>query len=973
MKWFGSKRELAATSSTSPVAGPVTASGVGSVAVNAAGGHVGAIQTGANSVIVNMPPETLRPAAQVDAPPGIDNLPVVPGRFVGREHELDRLDTLLSSDAGQVVVSAVHGLGGIGKSSLVAYWAATRPHGHSPILWITADTAPALEQGLAKFAAALQSGLARDLSVEDLTERALQWLASHTGWLLILDNVNDPRDITAVLARALTGRVIVTSRLATGWAPGASTLRVDVLEPEESLRLLIGIITADGSRNCDGGTELCQELGHLPLAVEQAGAYLAQNRFITPREYLHMFAQYPTQMYEQGSVGIGPQRTIARIWRITLDQVATTTPAAADLLHSLAWYAPDDIPLSLCQGLADPLTLGAALGTLAAYGLITPDPDSGTLSIHRLVQAVNRSSDPTDPHRTSEAIERARTRATTTLRAALPDRQDPFTWPVWRALLPHIDAFATHTGPDITSTEILNLTALFLNDQGVSGRAIALHERTLADSERILGVDHPETLSSRNDLANAYQTVGRDEEAVALHERTLADRERVLGVDHPETLISRNDLANAYQTVGRDEEAVALHERTLADSERVLGDDHPATLSSRNNFANAYRVVGRVGEAIALHERTLADRERILGVDHPDTLTSRNNLANAYQTVGRDEEAVALHERTLADRERVLGVDHPETLGSRNNLANAYQTVGRDEEAVALHERTLADSERVLGDDHPATLSSRNNFANAYRVVGRVGEAIALHERTLADRERILGVDHPDTLTSRNNLANAYQTVGRDEEAVALHERTLADRERVLSVDHPDTLTSRNNLANTYQTVGRNSEAVALHERTLADSERVRGDDHPETLTSRNNLANAYRTVGRVSEAIALHERSLADREQVLGDDHPETLRSRNDLANAYQTVGRDGEAVALHERTLADRERVLGVDHPATLRSRNNLANAYQTVGRVSEAIALHERTLADSERVRGADDSRTVTFRDDLARARRSEAEKY
>ncbi|MGW0183153.1 tetratricopeptide repeat protein, partial [Nocardia sp. NPDC003345] len=527
MKGFGSKRDPAAA--PPPVAGPVTASGAGAVAVNAPGGHVGAIQTGANSVVVSLPPEALRPAAQVDAPPGIDNLPVVRGRFEGRAPELERLDTLLADGGGQVVVSAVHGLGGIGKSTLVSHWAATRPHGRTPILWITADTAAAVEQGLAQFATALQPELARALLVEELTERALQWLASHTGWLLILDNVNDPAHIAVVLDRARTGRVIVTSRLATGWSPAANTLRLDVLEQEESLRLLTGIITAGGPRDCEGAAQLCAELGHLPLAIDQAGAYLAQNPFLTPADYLTLLTEDPGRMLERGAATVDPQRTIARIWRITLDQVTETTPTAADLLRALAWYGPDDIPLILCEGLADAVDLGTALGTLTTYSLITPDPHHRTLSIHRLVQTVARTPDSTDPHRAPEVIQHARTHAMTTLQTALPNYEDPVTWPVWRALLPHIDTFATRTDPDVTTAEILNLMALFLNGQGMSERAIVLFEHSLADFERVLGGEHPDTLTSRNNLAGAYRTVGRVAEAVTLHERNLADCERVLG------------------------------------------------------------------------------------------------------------------------------------------------------------------------------------------------------------------------------------------------------------------------------------------------------------------------------------------------------------------------------------------------------------------------------------------------------------
>ena len=158
-------------------------------------------------------------------------------------------------------------------------------------------------------------------------------------------------------------------------------------------------------------------------------------------------------------------------------------------------------------------------------------------------------------------------------------------------------------------------------------RAITTGTRTLADSERVLGADHHDTLSSRNTLAYAYQSAGRPEQAIGLHEQTLADRQRVLGADHPDTLTSRNNLADAYQEAGRLEQAIPLHEQTLADTERVLGADHPHTLSSRNNLADAYQEAGRLEQAIPAARADPGRSERVLGADHPDTLTSRNNLA----------------------------------------------------------------------------------------------------------------------------------------------------------------------------------------------------------------------------------------------------------------------------------------------------------------------------------------------------------
>ncbi|MEV0766143.1 FxSxx-COOH system tetratricopeptide repeat protein [Nocardia sp. NPDC050435] len=928
-----------------PVAASTThAEGARSAAIGP-GSVVGAVFTGDNAQATVVPPEAFRPMAEVEAPPGIDNLPSATAHFVGRDHELTRLDAALA-DSGRVMVQAVHGLGGIGKTTLVARWAATRAHGHTPRWWITAENPARVEQGLAKFATVLQPALARVLTDEQLAERAVQWLATHSGWLLVLDNVEDPADIEPVLARARGGRIVLTSRLATGWArTGATVVRVDVLDPADSVELLSGLVTEAGPRDLDGAPGLCQELGHLPLAIEQAGAYLAQT-LLTPAAYLDLLARYPAQMYQHGGESTEVERTIDRIWRLTLDRIVVNHPVAADILRTLAWFAPDTIPLTLLDGLADPPTLHAALGSLTAYSLVTLDPAGGTVSVHRLVQAVARTPTPDDPQRLPAAIERAHEHAATALWAALPNHRDPATWPAWRILVPHIDALITYTTHDSpTIANILAITGLFLTGQGMTGKGIEYLLRALTDRERVLELDHPDILTSRGHLACAYWSAGRASEAITLFERTLADRERVFGPDHPDTLTSRGNLAGAYWSAGRTSEAITLSERTLADRERVFGPDHPDTLASRGNLASAYWSAGRTSEAIPLFERTLADRERVLGPDHPDTLATRNNLANAYWSAGRTSEAIPLFEQTLTDRERVLGPDHPDTLTVRGNLANAYESAGRTSQAITLYEQTLTDQERVLGPDHPDILTTRNNLANAYQSAGRTGEAITLLEQNLTQSERILGPDHPHILIIRNNLANAYQSAGRTSQAITLYEQTLTDQDRVLGPDHPHILTTRNNLANAYQSAGRTGEAITLYEQTLTDQDRVLGPDHPDILTTRNNLANAYQSVGRTGDAVTLLEQTLTDQDRILGPDHPDILTTRNNLANAYQSAGRTGEAITLLEQNHTQSERILGPDHPHILTTRNNLANAYQSAGRTSEAITLLEQNRADQE----------------------------
>ena len=225
-----------------------------------------------------------------------------------------------------------------------------------------------------------------------------------------------------------------------------------------------------------------------------------------------------------------------------------------------------------------------------------------------------------------------------------------------------------------------------LNRLGDSpGQAVMIGERLAADQERLLGPDHPDTLASRNNLAEAYRLGGRSDEAITMGEQTLAAQARVLGPDHPSTLTSRNSLANAYRAAGRTAEAITLHEQTLAARERLLGPDHPDTLQSRHQPRRRLPGGGphRRGDHLAR-----ADPRRP-GADprSPTTPTpcSRATTSPSPTGAGRAAEAITLHEQTLAARERVLGPDHPHTLTSRNNLAAAYLAAGRTDEAKKLN------------------------------------------------------------------------------------------------------------------------------------------------------------------------------------------------------------------------------------------------------------------------------------------------
>ncbi|MFI1980252.1 tetratricopeptide repeat protein [Streptomyces wedmorensis] len=217
--------------------------------------------------------------------------------------------------------------------------------------------------------------------------------------------------------------------------------------------------------------------------------------------------------------------------------------------------------------------------------------------------------------------------------------------------------------PDAHQT--LSRAGTSLIDAGLSSAATAFWQDTTRDSERLLGSDHPDTLTIRANLAVALSLEDRAEEALAIEEEVLAVRERVLGKDHPDTLLSRSNLAVIYRDAdNRSPRARGESPRRqpTADSRQLLGEDHPATLTARGNVASSPLALGRPEEAAQIEEGLLADRLRVSGENHPHTLIARANLAASYQRAGRLAEAIALQEDVVAANERLLPADDPDVF-----------------------------------------------------------------------------------------------------------------------------------------------------------------------------------------------------------------------------------------------------------------------------------------------------------------------
>jgi hypothetical protein len=295
----------------------------------------------------------------------------------------------------------------------------------------------------------------------------------------------------------------------------------------------------------------------------------------------------------------------------------------------------------------------------------------------------------------------------------------------------------------------------------------------------------------RMTLGMSFWYLGDDRTAANQFRRARTIFTDRLGPDHPDTLESMHNLANAYAALGDESEAFQLREETLTRRNARLGPEHVDTLRSRLALASSYAILNRFDDALKLDQQTAALMEAKLGPEHSETLQAMNSLARDYKNVRRFDDAVTLLEKTLAIQQRTLGRDHLETLGGMIRLANAYNDLSQHAKAVQLREEALVLQRLKLPADHPDLLTSMYTLANGYGFLQRYTDALKLHKEVLALRKAKFGPDHPQVLWSTWGVAAQLFKLNRAAEAMPMIEEVV-ERAARLEVQ-PDLIGLLNN------------------------------------------------------------------------------------------------------------------------------------------------------------------------------------
>ncbi|WP_141576640.1 FxSxx-COOH system tetratricopeptide repeat protein [Actinomadura sp. WMMA1423] len=820
------------------------------------------------------------PGAARTAPPtwNVDRRNAV---FTGRGRLLEQLrDNLLGTTQRIVQPQALHGLGGVGKTQVAIEYAHRFKADYDLVWWINAQQPDSIRAGLANLAEDM--GLRVGDSIADAANAALDALRRGTPtprWLIIFDNADNPKELKEYLPGG-DGHVIITSR-DPDWTQLAQALMVDVFaeaEAVEHLRRRVPKISDDNAHN------IAKALGNLPLAIEQAAAWLAST-FMPAGEYLEALERETASTLELSAKDV-PQ-SVAVTWNVTFRQLREASPAAARLLELLAFFSAEPISLDLVysdemasillpldETLRDRLVLGKHVREISRFALARVDQDNNSIQVHTLVQSVIRHGLSTArTEETCHAVHKI-------LLGARPkhgDTDDPRSWPNLEEILPHVKPSGAALCDDEDVRQMLIDLVRYQWKRGNFDSALALGDGLSKEWTGKLGEDHFQWLFLQAQIANVERSRG-DSKAAYQRDIDVMNRQMnspTLGPDHPHTLMTAGSVAADLRALGRFREALEMDEKTLKRATDTWGEDHPRTLMTAHNLGVDYRLNGRSASAYRQDLQTLESRRHVLGEHHPYTLYTESCLAWDLREAGRYDESVEMLRGVYQRYMEVLGDQILDTLRVGTSLAISLRKVGQLEEALALAEETYARYQRYFPDSPDSAPADLEVAA----CMSALGDHLGARDRaraTLVVHARQMGKEHPHTLLVENNLGCYLRSAGDLEEAVALASKVVPALELALGGQppgrgHPFVLSATINYANCLGDVRRCEEAEALERDALARLTELVGERHPDTNVCRANLSVTLQDMNRTTEAYELREQA-AEALLVLAEKHPHPI-----------------------------------------------------------------------------------------------------
>jgi tetratricopeptide (TPR) repeat protein len=778
----------------------------------------------------------LRSTQQVsstDKPLPIGNVPYWRNPFfTDREEILATLHSTFTSPS-PLKIQALSGLAGVGKTQIAVEYAYRYMNNYQAVLWARADSPEILQSSFVELSEVLDLPEKNNDGQLSIIKAVKRWLQQNTQWLLVVDNLEDIDLLRNMIPSPHTGHILATTHSS---RTGHIAHRIDVepLQTDDGALLLLRrakLLAPDAVPNTTPTADIAeakkiaQTLQGLPLALDQAGAYIEETRRGLA-DYEKLYQQYSSALLgRRGASSQDHPDSVTATFSLSFEKLKTLNPIGVELLEFCAFLHPDAIPeemiiagasalpLSLRAATADPIVFDQAIEDLLKFSFVRRKSDQNILIVHRLVQAVIKEEMSDDKrHDYSKLVVHA-------INAAFPTPKLS-NWAQCQKYLSQAQACAKLIQQENIllpeAAQLFYRMGRYLYQRGVYHEAEALLLHTLTMEEALFGTDHPDLIPTLNMLARIQYEQGKYSQIELLLQRTLALGEKHLGTEHPEIGESLYRLGRTYHQLGRYSEAEPLLQRALALRQKSLGQEHPDVARSLDSLAILYNRQGKYEQAEALYTQALIIRQATLDPHDLDIAANFNNLALFYGRQGKYTQAEPLAEQAVKIYAQAFGQEHPRFVNVLDTLAEIYQEQRKYTQAESLYQQIFTVAHKTLGGEHPKLVAYGNHLARLYLLEGKYAEAEDTARNAFKLGEKVLGPNHRRVATALHIAADACKAQKKYVEAEEFYSRALKIREQVLAPNDINIAITLESYADLLQTMERQTESEAQRKRAAS-------------------------------------------------------------------------------------------------------------------------------------------------------------
>lgn len=846
-----------------------------------------------------------------------------------RRPQLEKLlKEQLLSNKGQTVSQ---GMGGVGKSQLALYLLHSEEiKAHFGIrLWFRAsDQISSLDNQVFLLASELGLIDGKATPEEALTAFHKYFSKQTKPYLVVFDNADDPKLLAPYLPQG-KGHLLITTR--NGSWP--DRIPVGVLGEGEAVTLITHLLHKEDP----DAKRLAKTLGFLPLALVQSCAYI-RNQNVTISNYLTLLQKHETTLIQENQALFGKELPVSMgaLWETTFIALQRSCPEALDLLDSIAYLAPDNIPKYLIFHLFSDKPLSndsdirhalfsyhaenkrSVIDNLLQYALLTQEGES--YSIHRISQAARRSKQ--DPKAKSRFFSVALEAFVEAFEVHLFDNAHI------RAFLPQ-GAFlegeiANH--PPLNSQKSRPLLKIFYGKMGRGNERLEQYQGILFYCQKYLTFskqlkDLAGEGQAYSQLGNAYGSLGEYQKAIKCHKDALNIARGLKDLSGQGKAYAH--LGIAYLALQEYLKAVQFHMKSL-EIAKQLGD-LAWTGRSYGNLGNAYVTLGDHPKAIECHESHLDLAIKLRDTD--GEAAAYGNLGIAYWKLGEYPKAVMYHEKQLVIALKLESANR--TLSAYGNLGLTHKSLREYEKAIGYFEKALDLALRL--ESKAAALGTYHHLAKIYQTLEDYSQAIRYYEKALeVARELKDGAKERGVCQALGDVCQLTQSY---QQAIGYYQSALNVTSRLKDMDGLEK--AYGGLGFAYAGLGEYQAAIKYHKKALEIVQKLKHLSEVPLICL--NIGFAYEALGDYTKAIEYHKKALEGAHTV--GNAAQEWEASSYIALAYETLEEYGKAIEYHQKALEAASKLEDLSKAEGCYC--NLGVAHRKLGKFDEAIEYYEKAL--------------------------------